>query len=77
MDVASVVQEQVVLDEGGKVQFGNHLVDSGLQKGPESAASQVLQGARRHRQGEDRLIEFLVLLMEHKCTNKLISRNNN
>lgn len=66
VDIASVLQEQVVLDEGGKVQFGDHLVHSALQEDPESAASQVLQGARSQRQGEDRLVELLVLLIGKK-----------
>ena len=66
--VASVLQEQVVLDEGGQVKFGDHPVHSALQEGPESAARKVLQGAGGQRQGEDGLIEVLVPLIgkDHK-----------
>lgn len=70
MDVASVVEEQVVLDEVGQSQFRDHLVHSALKEAPESAACQVLQGARGKCQGEDRLIELFVLLIgrKHKPT---------
>lgn len=53
VDVSSVLQEQIALDEGRQSKFRNHLVNSALQKVPEFAASQVLQGARCHGQRED------------------------
>lgn len=62
VDVASELQQQVVLDEGGQAQFGDHLVYAAVQEGPEPAPCQVLQGARSHRQREDRLVELFVLL---------------
>lgn len=52
MDIASVTKEQVVLDEGGQIKLRNHLVYTALQECPESAACQVLQGARSHCQRE-------------------------
>ena len=68
MDVSSVLQEQVVLHEVGQIKFWDNSVYPAFQKAPESAASQVLQGARSHCQGEDRLIELFVLLvgLKHK-----------
>lgn len=63
MDVAPVLQEQVVLNEGGQTQFRNHQVNLSLQKVPEFAASQVLQGARSQSQREDWIIELFMLLV--------------
>lgn len=63
MDVPPVLQEQVALNEGGQIQFRNHPVNSALQKVPEFAASQVLQGARSQGQREDRIIELLMFLV--------------
>lgn len=63
VDVSPVLQEQVVLDEGGQSKFRNHLVNSALQKVPEFAARQVLQGARSHGQGEDGIVELLMFLV--------------
>lgn len=63
VDVSPVLQEQVPLDKGGQSKFRNHLVNSALQKVPEFAASQVLQGARSHGQGEDRIIELFMFLV--------------
>lgn len=62
VDIASVLQEEVVLDEGGQIKLRDHLVYPALQEAPESAACQVLQGARSHCQGEDGLIELFLLL---------------
>lgn len=53
MDIASVLQEQVVLDEGGQIKFRDHLEHTALQEAPESAACQVLQGARSQCQREE------------------------
>lgn len=53
VDITSVLQEQVVFDEGGQIKFGDHAVDSAPQEVPEGEACQVLQGARSHRQRED------------------------
>lgn len=63
MDVPPVLQEQVALNEGGQIQFRNHLVNLALQKVPEFATSQVLQGARGQGQREDRIIELLMFLV--------------
>ena len=63
VDIASVLQEQVVLDEDGQIEFRNHLVYPALQEAPESEACQVLQGARSLCQREDGLIELFVLLV--------------
>lgn len=53
VDIASVLQEQVVFDEGGQIKFRDHIVHSAPQEAPECAACQVLQGSRSHRQRED------------------------
>lgn len=63
MDKSSALKEQVVLDEGGEIQFWDHTVYSPLQEAPESAACQVLQGARGHGQREDGVEELSVLLV--------------
>lgn len=63
VDVSAVLQEQVVLDKGGQSKFRHHLVDSALQKVPEFATSQVLQGAGRYGQREDGIIELFMLLV--------------
>lgn len=63
MDISSVVQEQVVLDEGGHFKFWHHFGDPALQKAPESAACQVLQRAGCHCQTKDRLVELFVVLV--------------
>lgn len=63
MDKSSAFQEQVVLDECGQIQFWDHPVYSPLQEAPESAACQVLQGARGHGQREDGFKELSVLLV--------------
>lgn len=63
VDVSPVLQEQVALDKGGQSKFRNHLVNPALQKVPEFAASQVLQGARSHGQREDRIIELFMFLV--------------
>lgn len=63
VDVVSVLQQQVVLDEGGQIQFRDHLVYPGLQVAPESVTSQVLQAAWSPSQREDGLIEVFVLLV--------------
>lgn len=63
VDVSLVLQEKVTLDKGGQSKFRNHLVNSALQKVPELAASQVLQGARSHGQREDRIIELFMFLV--------------
>lgn len=63
MDIASVLQEEVVLDEGGQIKLRDHLVYLLPQEAPEGAACQVLQGARSHGQGEDGLIELFLLLV--------------
>lgn len=68
VDVSPVLQEQVVLDKGGKSKFRNHLVNAALQKVPEFAASQVLQGARSHGQREDGIVELLMFLSWGKRT---------
>lgn len=68
VDVSPVLQEQVVLDEGGQSQFRNHPVNAALQKVPEFAASQVLQGARSHGQREDGIVELLMFLEWNKRT---------
>lgn len=38
VDVVSVLQEQVVLDGGGQIQFGDHLVHPVLQEDPDPEA---------------------------------------
>lgn len=53
VDIASELQEQVVLDEGGEIKFRDNLVYSVCQEVPEPASCQVLQGARSHCQRED------------------------
>ena len=63
VDITSVIQEQVVLDERGQIKFRDHLVDPLLQEVPDVAASQVLQGTRALCQREDRLIEVFMLLV--------------
>lgn len=63
VDVSPVLQEQVALDKGGQSEVRNHLVNSALQKVPEFAANQVLQGARSHGQREDGIIELFMFLV--------------
>lgn len=53
VDIASVLQEQVVFDEGGQIKFRDHTVDSVPQEVPDCVACQVLQGSRSHCQRED------------------------
>lgn len=38
VDIASVLQEKVVLDESGQIEFRDHLVYPAAQEAPESAA---------------------------------------
>lgn len=66
VDISSALQEKVVLNEGGQIQLWDHFVYPTLQDGPESAACQVLQGARRPGQREDGLKEVSVLLVRSK-----------
>lgn len=66
MHVAPKVQQQVVLQEGGQVEFWDHFVNAGVQEGPDPAACQMLQGAGSLGQGEHGLIELLMLLIKEK-----------
>lgn len=53
VNVSSEIQEKIVLDELGQIELWDHFVYPAFQESPETAASQVLQRARSHFQGED------------------------
>jgi len=68
MNIAPVLQQQVVLDEGGQGEVWNDLVQTTFQEDPEPAAGQVLQGPGSLGQGEQGLVEVLVLLRGDRTT---------